>query len=124
LDWAPDGRTIYYGLVPGSPSAEAPHVLKTVSVASGRAATVRAAGEFLGLSPDGTLVLQRPGSETDGQDNLVEVVSLDDGSVTRVRLPAGVRSMVWSARSDAIILVAPAGNLDGIWEIPVETSPP
>lgn len=124
LDWAPDARSIYYGLVPNEPSPESPHRLKRVSVASGRSATLRAGGEFLGLSPDGRLVLQRPAPDVDGADNLVDVVALEDGSVTRVRLPDGVRSMTWAAASDAVIFVAPAGSRDVIWRLSVRPDAP
>jgi hypothetical protein len=124
LDWAPDARSIYYGLVPDEPSPDSPHRLKTVSVASGTSAAVRAGGEFLGLSPDGRFVLQRPAPDVDGSDTLVDVIELDDGSVTRVRLPDGVRSMTWAAKSGAIIVVAPAGSRDVIWRLPVRPDTP
>jgi Tol biopolymer transport system component len=119
LDWSPDARSIYYGLAPVPPPPDGHQLLKAVSVASGRTSTVRAGGEFIGLSPDGARVLQRPGTADEGSGNLVEVVALEAGSVTKVRLPAGVRSMAWAADSDAIIAVTPAGSQDVIWEIPV-----
>ncbi|MHC4985938.1 MAG: hypothetical protein ACYTFO_07255 [Planctomycetota bacterium] len=124
LDWAPDARSIYYGLVPEAPSLDAPHQIKAVAVASGRASRVHTGGEFLGLAPNGELLLQRVAAEDAGPENLVEVVALNDGSSTRIRLPCGVRSVVWAANSDALILVAPVDDGDGIWQIPIRAVSP
>lgn len=124
LDWAPDARSIYYGLMPAAPSRDAPHQVKTVAVASGRTRAVRAGGEFLGLSPNGELLLQRVAAEDADSENLVEVVALNDDPLTRIRLPDGVRSVVWAASSDALILVAPVDDADGIWQIPIRPVSP
>jgi hypothetical protein len=124
VDWAPDARSIYYGMVPDAPSPDAPHRIKTVAVASGSKSAVRAGGEFLGLAPNGELMLQRVAQEEAGSDNLVEVVALNDGSSTKIRLPSGVRSVAWAANSDALILVAPIDEGDGIWQIPIKSVAP
>ena len=124
LDWTPDGRSIYYGLVPDAPSADAPHRVKTVSVGSGVVNTIRAGGEFLGLSPNGELVLQRLAQDDAGSENLVEVVALNEGSVMRIRLPNGVRSVAWAANSEALVLVTPAEDRDVIWQIPIMPGSP
>lgn len=125
MDWAPDGRSIYYGLVPDAPSPDAPDQVKTVSLASGATTTVHAGGEFLGLSPNGELLLQRLVQDDDaGSENLVEVISLNDGSVKRIRLPSGVRSVVWAANSDALVFVVPAGDGDEIQQISVKPETP
>ncbi len=124
LDWAPDGRSIYYGLLPDAPSPDAPHQVKTASVASGVVNTVRAGGEFLGLSPNGELVLLRLAQDDAGGENLVEVVELKDGSVTRIRLPNGVRSVVWTANSDGLILVTAIEDRDAIWQLPIKPGSP
>lgn len=124
LDWAPDGRSIYYGLVPSAPSPEAPHRVKKASAASGSVGAVRDGGEFLGLAPNGEWLLQRVPADSAGSENLVEVVGLDDGRVTRIRLPSGVRSVSWAGTSDALVLVAPIEDGDGIWQIPIEPVTP
>ncbi len=124
LDWAPDARSIYYGLMPDAPSRDAPHQIKTVSVGSGSTRAVRAGGEFLGLAPNGERLLQRVAAEDAVSENLVEVVALNDGTFTRIRLPSGVRSVVWAANSDALILVSPVDDGDGIWQIPTQPVSP
>jgi dipeptidyl aminopeptidase/acylaminoacyl peptidase len=120
LDWAPDGRSIYYGLLPFAPSPEAPHRVKKVSVASGAADAVRDGGEFLGLAPNGEWLLQRVPADSAGSESVVEVVALDDGQVTRIRLPSGIWSVSWAGTSDALVLVAPIEDEDGIWQIPIK----
>ena len=124
LDWTPDARSIYYGLVPDTPSPEAPHHIKSVSVASGATKAVRAGGEFLGLAPNGDLLLQRPAQDDVGAESLVEIVALNDGSLSRVGLPSGVRSVAWAANSEALVFVAPVEDRDEIWQIPIEPGSP
>jgi dipeptidyl aminopeptidase/acylaminoacyl peptidase len=123
LDWSPDGRSIYYGLDTSSTTG-ASHEVKQVSLATGSAKAVRAVGQYVGLSPDGKALLAKPAEGDQGGDNLVEVVALNDGSVTTIELPPGLRSVGWAASSEALVLVAPADDKDGIWEIPIKAKGP
>jgi hypothetical protein len=123
LDWSPDGRSIYYGL-DASSVTDAINQIKQVSLATGSAKTVRAVGEYVGLSPDGKALLARPVEGNPDGNNLVEVVALEDGSVITIELPAGLRSLGWAADSAALVLVAPAEGKDGIWQIPIKSTEP
>jgi hypothetical protein len=123
LDWSPDGRSIYYGLDASSTNG-ASHEVKQVCLATGSAKAVRAVGEYVGLSLDGKALLARPVEGDQGGDNLVEVVALEEGLVTTIELPPGLRSVGWAASSAALVLVAPADDTDGIWEIPIKATEP
>jgi hypothetical protein len=119
LDWSPDGRSIYYGL-DSSSVTDAINELKQVSLATVSSKTVRAVGEYIGLSPDGKALLARPIEGDQAGENLVEVVGLEDGSVITIELPTDLRSVGWAASSAALVVVAPAEDKDGIWEIPIK----
>ncbi len=123
LDWSPDGRSIYYGLDASSTNG-ASHEVKQVCLATGSAKAVRAVGEYVGLSLDGKALLARPVEGDQGGDNLVEVVALEEGLVTTIELPPRLRSVGWAASSAALVLVAPADDTDGIWEIPIKATEP
>lgn len=121
LDWAPDGAFIYYGLLHGD--AEGEHRIVKAAVAGGARTTVREAGEFLGLSPDGTRLLYRP--RLDPQDHphagrgLAEVAPLDEGPAVRIRLPPDAGPPQWSSTSESLLVVRAGSDGDSIWEIPL-----
>lgn len=142
LDWSPDGKWIYYGRAPADERGRAGHEVRRVRVADGTTATVlKGVGAFLGLSPDGRLLLCRP-LEADTEDGAtqgdasdgtmaggasspgsgVEVARLDGQVVARLRLPAGGTPR-WAATSDALLQVRSSDDGDEIWTIPLPERP-
>ena len=121
LDWAPDGAFIFYGVLRGE--AEGEHRIVKAPVAGGTRTTLREAGEFLGLSPDGTRLLYRPsiGPQDDPEAgrHLVEVAPVDEGAAIRISLPADAGPPQWSSTSESLLVVRAGSEGDSIWEIPL-----
>ena len=121
LDWAPDGVFLFYGLL--RENAEGENLIVKAPVAGGARTTLREAGEFLGLSPDGARLLYRP--HVDPQDDpqaarhLIEVAPPDGGAAIRIRLPADAGPPQWSSTSESLLVVRSGSQGDSIWEIPL-----
>ncbi len=113
LDWAADGRWIYYGLAPALPADTADSV-KRVNIFDGSTETVLQAREYLGLSQDGRTLLYRPVGADDSRT--VETATLDGAHLSTFRLPDGSRA-VWGPNATLLqVRAGPAG--DEIWSIP------
>ncbi len=95
-----------------------PHIVRRVSIRGGKAETLYRAGEFLGLSPDGALLLCRLTDESRSA-NEVEVVSVDGRPLTRIVLPPGHGSPRWGADSRTLVQVRKTGAGSGIWKVPI-----
>lgn len=116
LDWAPDGRSIYYGLAPLDPDSAAAHLVRRVTVATGSTSTVRQVGEYLGLAPDGDRLLFRPIGE-DGP--ALRVATLDGERELEISIDGSGSTPRWSGSGDALLQVRTSANGDEIWSIPL-----
>lgn len=113
IDWSPDG-SIVYGLAPAE-GPEKEHRIRRARVPSGSAITLRRAGEFLGLSPDGAHLLSRSLS-----GDCLEVSTLDGDPVLRLVVPDGGTPR-WGAGPESLVVVRPGDGDAGdqVLELPL-----
>ena len=116
LDWAPDGESIYYGIIPNDSTGPVTHRIGRADARSGTTSKVLDVGEFLGLSPDGSQLAYRPVGSELAEDDLVELASPEGEVLVRLVIPAGPAPR-WSAGPASFYQTRIVGDTTEIWEL-------
>lgn len=116
LDWAADGESIYYGIIPNDSTGPVTHRIVRANAKSGATSRVLDVGEFLGLSLDGSQLAYRPAGDELADADLVELASTDGEVSMRLVIPAGPAPR-WSAGPDSFLQTRIVGDTTEIWEI-------
>ena len=74
-------------------------------------------GEYLGLSPDGRLILHRPVDADPEEREVLAITSIERQPIARVRIPAGP-APYWGAGPESLVQVQPGDSTDAVWVIP------
>lgn len=116
LDWSPDRSFIYYGLAPNAP-ADSLHRVVRARVANGSTQNVLHVQEFLGLAPDGSMLLYRPADLDESQRDVLELALASGEPLVRIAVAAGA-TPTWGPGAASLAQVHASEASDEIWEIP------
>jgi hypothetical protein len=116
LDWAADGESVYYGIIPNDSIGPVHHRIVKASAKSGAKSKVLDVVEFIGLSLDGSHLAYRPiGDELAGAD-IVELASTDGAISLRLAMPTEPAPR-WSADPGSFFQARIVGDTTEIWQI-------